>query len=138
MMSRTVTGKILACIKAHPEQNLTLERLAEELHYSKFYLARTFKEDTGVTLCKYIQGRRLEAAARKLAETRRPVVEIALEAGYNSQQAFTRAFRREYGCTPQRYRKIGVFLSKRDRLSQCMSRQKSVFFSAPGRSRIAA
>lgn len=36
-MSRTVTGKILACIKAHPEQNLTLERLAEELHYSKFY-----------------------------------------------------------------------------------------------------
>lgn len=138
MNSRSVTGKILACIEAHLKQNLTLEILAEELHYSKFYMARTFKEDTGMTLCKYIQGRRLEAAARELAETKRPVVEIALEAGYGSQQAFTRAFRRKYGYTPQRYRKAGVFLAKRSRLSLSMGRQKPVFFSVSERSRSAA
>ena len=71
MVNRSVTGKILSYIDAHPDQDLTLERLAEELHYSKFYMARTFKADTGMTLCKYIQGRRLETAARELAETNR-------------------------------------------------------------------
>lgn len=54
MVSRSVTGKILSYIDAHPDQDLTLERLAEKLHYSKFYMARTFKADTGMTLCKYI------------------------------------------------------------------------------------
>ena len=65
MVSRSVTGKILSYIDAHPDQDLTLERLAEELHYSKFYMARTFKADTGMTLCKYIQGRRPENWQRR-------------------------------------------------------------------------
>lgn len=138
MASGSVTGKILSYIEANPNQNLTLERLAKELHYSKYYMARTFKKDTGMTLCKYIQGRRLEAAARELAETKRPVVEIALEAGYGSQQAFTRAFRREYGCTPWKYRRVGVFSAKYGRFSLRMNRQKPAAFAAYERSRMAA
>lgn len=138
MVSRSVTGKILSYIDAHPDQDLTLERLAEELHYSKFYMARTFKADTGMTLCKYIQGRRLETAARELAETKHPVVEIALEVGYGSQQAFARAFRREYGCTPRTYRKAGVFSVKYGRLSLRMGRRKSAAFTMYERSRMAA
>lgn len=138
MASGSVTGKILSYIEANPNQNLTLERLAKELHYSKYYMARTFKKDTGMTLCKYIQGRRLEAAARELAETKRPVVEIALEAGYGSQQAFARAFRREYGCTPRTYRKAGVFSVKYGRLSLRMGRRRSAAFTMYERSRMAA
>ena len=138
MVNRSVTGKILSYIDAHPDQDLTLERLAEELHYSKFYMARTFKADTGMTLCKYIQGRRLETAARELAETKRPVVEIALEAGYGSQQAFTRAFHREYGHTPQEYRKIGIYFSRCGRISLCRGRKSASVFIVPERSRIAA
>ena len=115
MSSRSVTNKIVSYIESHPDQNLTLEKLAEELHYSRFYLARVFKADTGMTVRRYIRSRRLESAAAKLAETEQPVVEIALEAGYGSQQSFARAFRREYGCTPQEYRRTGVFLSGHSR-----------------------
>lgn len=138
MGGRSVTGEILSCIERHPDQNLTLEKLSEELHYSKFYLARAFKEHTGRTLWKYIQSRRLEAAARCLAETRRPVVEIALKAGYGSQQAFARAFRREYGCTPREYRKTGVFRPKHERITLRAGRRTPVMFSAYAGERMAA
>ena len=131
MSSRSVTNKIVSYIESHPDQNLTLEKLAEELHYSRFYLARVFKADTGMTVRRYIRSRRLESAAAKLAETEQPVVEIALEAGYGSQQSFARAFRREYGCTPQEYRRTGVFLSGHSRLFLCRDRRRPAF-SAQG------
>ena len=52
MVNRSVTGKILSYIDAHPDQDLTMERLTEELHYSKFYMARTCEADTSMSLCK--------------------------------------------------------------------------------------
>lgn len=109
MSDKTITERVFSYIEKNLDQELTLEKIAEQLNYSKFYLARTFKNQTGFTLHKYIQGRRLSEAARKLAETGQPIVEIALEAGYGSQQAFTQAFRYAYAVTPQEYRKRGVF-----------------------------
>ena len=125
MSGIVMTKRMLSYIEENLEEDLTLESLAEYMNYSKFYMERVFKENTGVTLCKYIQGRRLEAAARKLAETKQPVVEIAFEAGYGSQQAFTRAFRYEYRCTPQEYRRIGIFVPKHERIFMCMGRRSS-------------
>lgn len=100
-MSRT----IIAYVEENLGKTVTLEKIAKDLNYSKFYMARVFKEDVGVTIYQYIKRRRLEEAAAKLVATKQPVVEIALEAGYGSQQAFTRAFGFEYGCTPQEYRR---------------------------------
>jgi len=74
-----------------------------------------FAEKVGCTIHKYIQMRRLTEAARKLVETEKPVVEIAFEANYNSQQAFILAFKQEYLYTPQVYRKRGIFISKQPR-----------------------
>ena len=116
MASRTVTKQILLYIEDHLDQDLSLEKIAGEFHYSKFYIARTFKNHTGLTLYKYIQGRRLDEAARKLTETDQPIMEIALEAGYGSQQAFTQAFRGACLCTPQEYRRVGVFIPKQHRI----------------------
>lgn len=112
----TLTQKILSFIEDNLDKKLSLERIAKEFSYSKYYIAREFKANTGMTVYKYIQGRRLDESARKLAETCRPIVEIALEAGYGSQQAFTQAFRRIYACTPQEYRRIGVFIPKQRRI----------------------
>lgn len=115
MEDKSIAEKILLYIEEHLDQELTLEKLAKEFCYSKFYMTRTFKENTGTTIYQYIQRRRLEEAAGKLAETDRPIVEIALEAGYGSQQAFTRSFHDRYGSTPQEYRKTwktrSLFLS---------------------------
>lgn len=116
MGSTSVTEKVISYIEDHLEQELSLEKIARELNYSKYYTARAFKESTGVTLHKYIQGRRLSEAARKLAQTTQPIIEVAFEAGYGSQQAFTQAFRREYLCTPQRYRQLGRYIPRQDRL----------------------
>ena len=111
-----VVKKTVDYIEAHLDGDLSLDKIAEALSYSKFYIERIFNEETGGTVYKYIQGRRLTLAAQKLVETGRPIIEIACEAHYDSQQAFTLAFKRIYECTPQTYRKNGVFHPKQTRL----------------------
>lgn len=122
MEERTITKRVLTYIEDNLYQELSLKKIAEDLNYSKFYIARTFKEHTGVTLHKYIQRRRLDEAARKLVQTRQPIVEIAFEAGYGSQQAFTRIFRHVYLRSPQEYRQIGVYRPGQGRIQMTMSR----------------
>lgn len=117
MGKASVTEEIISYIEDHLEEELSLEKIAGALHYSRYYVARAFKESTGTTLHKYIQGRRLDEAARKLAQTRQPIIEVAFGAGYGSQQAFTQAFRLEYQCTPQKYRRMGVFFPRQSRLT---------------------
>lgn len=138
MGDMSITKKVLLYIENNLDKELSLERIAKELSYSKFYIARTFKDNTGTTLYKYIQGRRLDEAARKLAETKQPIVEIAFEAGYSSQQAFTRSFRCTYICTPQQYRRIGIFTPKQSRIHMGIRRQPVIFLFRPAGGRIAA
>lgn len=114
MSDQTVVKKIVDYIEHHLDEDLSLDTIAETLNYSKFYIARTFAEMTDCTIYKYIQGRRLTLAAQKLVETEKPVVEIAYEAHYNSQQAFTLAFHRLYHMPPQTYRKNGIFRPKQN------------------------
>lgn len=124
MVDKLITKRTLLYIKDNLDKELSLDKIAKELNYSKYYLARTFKDDTGVTLYKYIQGRRLDEAARKLVETDQPIVQVAFGAGYGSQQAFTQAFRCVYACTPQEYRRAGKFIPAgslvRNRSRSCM------------------
>ncbi len=116
MSEDKVVQKVVSFIEEHIQEELSLDKIAAALNYSKFYIARTFAEQAGVTIYKYIQGRRLTLAAEKLARTRKPIVEIAYEAHYNSQQAFTLAFGRLYQCTPQTYRRNGIFYPKQPKM----------------------
>lgn len=118
MNDNTVVKKVVDYIETHMDENLSLEKIANALNYSKYYIARNFSEETKCTVYKYIQGRRLTLAAQKLVETKQPIVEIAYEAHYDSQQAFTLAFRQLYECTPKAYRKNGVFSPRQSRI--CM------------------
>ena len=72
--------------------------------YSKYHLNRIFQEETGKTIYKYIQGIRLETAAYQLRESERDFTEIAFIAGYESYQAFSRAFKKVHHQTPREYR----------------------------------
>lgn len=116
MGRKNIVKTIVEYIEEHLGEELSLDKIAEELHYSKFYIEREFAKETGCTVYKYIQGRRLTLAARKLVETREPVSEIAYEAQYNSQQAFCLAFRRLYQCSPQDYRRRGIFYPKQKQI----------------------
>lgn len=119
MSNDHVMKKIVSYIDEHLGESLSLDRIAEALNYSKFYIAHTFAEETGCTIYKYIQGRRLTLAAEKLVNTSAPIIDIAYEAQYNSQQAFTLAFGRLYQCTPQVYRKNGVFYPRQEKITLC-------------------
>ena len=110
MSDENVIEKVLTYIDDHIEEELSLDTIAAVFNYSKFYMARIFAKRTGYTIYKYIQGRRLTQAAQKLVETNKPIVEIAYEAQYSSQQAFTQAFSRVYQCSPQVYRKMAYFI----------------------------
>ena len=99
-------------------KNLSLEALEAHTGYSRFYLNRIFAEETGCTIHRYIMERRLTEAARKLVETDKTIVEISCEADYQSQQAFTLAFQRVYGCTPMAYRERKHFTPLREQTKQ--------------------
>lgn len=64
MKKNNVVEKTITYIEARLEEELSLEIIAKELNYSKFYIARTFAEQTNCTVYKYIQGRRMTIAAK--------------------------------------------------------------------------
>lgn len=91
-------------IEDHLSEKLDLEIIAESVHYSKYHLHRIFARTAGLTIHDYVQRRRLTEAARLLAFSHRPILEIALGAGYESQQAFTAVFKAMYKKSPGQYR----------------------------------
>ncbi len=127
MNNNTVVKNIIDYIETHIDEDLSLDKIANALNYSKFYISRVFTEETNCTIYKYIQGRRLTLAAQKLVETKQPIIEIAYEAHYDSQQAFTLAFKQLYECTPKIYRKNAVFYPKQSKICMVNSINKFSF-----------
>ncbi len=127
MNDNTVVKNIIDYIETHIDEDLSLDKIANALNYSKFYISRVFTEETNCTIYKYIQGRRLTLAAQKLVETKQPIIEIAYEAHYDSQQAFTLAFKQLYECTPKTYRKNAVFYPKQSKICMVNSINKFSF-----------
>lgn len=116
MESTDTVATVVDYIENNLNDKLTLDEIAERVGYSKFHLNRLFSENTGYTIHKYIQMRRLTEAAKKLVYTEKPIIEIAFEANYVSQQSFTLAFRQLYGHPPQEYRAIKVHIPKFNKL----------------------
>lgn len=96
-------------IEAHLSEKLDLEAVANAVHYSKYHLHRVFTNTVGFTLHDYLQRRRLTEAAKLLVFSNLTVLDIALIAGYESQQAFTDVFSAMYKTPPSRYRENEKF-----------------------------
>ncbi|MDE6025696.1 MAG: GNAT family N-acetyltransferase [Lachnospiraceae bacterium] len=96
-------------IESHLHEKLDLETIAEALHYSKYHLHRMFTATVGLTIQTYAQRRRLTEAAKLLVFSDKPILEIALTAGYESQQSFTDSFRSMYKKAPNQYREEEEF-----------------------------
>ena len=76
-------------IESHLRTDLSLESLAAQVNVSPYYLTRAFNHLSGLSIMRYVRGRRLSVAARALADGAPDVLSIALEAGYGSHEAFT-------------------------------------------------
>jgi AraC family transcriptional regulator len=91
-------------IEKHIKEEINLDRLADEAGYSKYHLHRMFRGIVGFPLHHYIKRRQLTEAAKSLIFTDKQIIQIALDAGYESQQAFSLGFKRIYKLTPQKFR----------------------------------
>ena len=116
---KEIVGKVLNYIEDNIEKEINVDKIAKNVGYSRFYLNRIFSECTGITIYKYLQSRRLTMAAEKLILSNEPITKIAYEAGYDSQQAVTLAFKQLYLYPPKIYRSMGVFVPKQNRISLC-------------------
>ncbi|KOC87254.1 MDR efflux pump AcrAB transcriptional activator RobA [Winslowiella iniecta] len=96
---------LLVWLESHLDQPLSLDNVAAKAGYSKWHLQRMFKEVTGHAIGAYIRARRLSKAAVALRLTSRPILDIALQYRFDSQQTFTRAFKKQFAQTPAYYRR---------------------------------
>lgn len=101
----SVVGRALSFIETHFGDELTLERVADVAGVGKYHLTRAFGTATGHTVMRYVRARRLTEAARRMAAG--DILAVAVEAGYGSHEAFTRAVREDFGVTPGEVRERG-------------------------------
>jgi transcriptional regulator GlxA family with amidase domain len=97
-------GTALAHLHRAPEQPWTIASLAQEVGVSRSVLAERFRHFLGKPPMTYLAEWRLQLGARMLNSTSHSVARIAGDVGYESEQAFNRAFKREFGAPPARFR----------------------------------
>ncbi|MCW8275206.1 AraC family transcriptional regulator [Pseudomonas sp. PCH199] len=96
--------KALWYIEVELGSDLDLGRIARHCNMSPFALARLFALSTGWPVMRYIRARRLSQAALALRRGAPDILQVALDAGYGSHEAFTRAFSDQFGVTPKQVR----------------------------------
>jgi AraC family transcriptional regulator len=101
----SLTNKALFVIERNLNRDLSLAEIAGACRVSRFTLAHAFAEATGHSVMDYVRGRRLTEAAYALAAGASDILAVALDAGYASHEAFTRAFRSQFGTTPEQVRR---------------------------------
>lgn len=97
----------LKYVDAHLDEDIGCERIAGVFHFSPYYFHRMFSAVVGKTIAEHIRSRRLEKACMLIAETEKTILEICLECGFDSPQAFSRSFKNAYKIPPSVYRKRG-------------------------------
>lgn len=91
-------------IENHLDHDLPLARLAEVAFLSPYHFHRIFRATVGEGVAEFVRRVRLERAAIALKSTTDDVTKIAFDAMYGSHEAFTRAFRRQFGMSPSEFR----------------------------------
>jgi AraC family transcriptional regulator len=97
--------KVLVYIQEHLDEATDLEELAAVACFSPYHSHRTFRGMVGESVKEHIRRLRLERAAYGLKRTNRPITRIALDAGYETHESFTRAFGTMFGRSPSEFRR---------------------------------
>lgn len=95
-------------IEENLDRPLSFKDVAREVGCSPYHFHRIFHGLTGMTADMYIRGRKLTTAAEKIVRTKESILSIALDVGYDSHEAFTRAFRKQFEFSPSMVRKKGT------------------------------
>lgn len=103
----SIADKALWVIERNSDRALSMSKIAQACGVSRSHLANAFGSATGLSVMKYLRSRRLTEAARTLANGAPDILTVALDAGYGSHEAFTRAFGDQFGVTPESVRERG-------------------------------
>ncbi len=127
MDHKTPIFRSIAIIEERIHEKLTVETLANSIHFSRFHYQRLFREVVGESVMRYVTRRRLSLAAEDLAKTDASILYIALKYGYDSHEGFTRSFHSYMGVTPSEYRKyhLSVSISETQKEEYRMSYSKN-------------
>lgn len=98
-------AKTVWMIESRFRETLSLDDMAAHAGMSRSHLSRIFGIATGYSISAYVRGRRLTEAAKALAGGAPDILGVALDAGYGSHEAFTRAFREQFAVTPEQLRR---------------------------------
>ncbi len=110
--------KAVMYIENNLHENITVNDVAKETGYSYYHLTRLFKSMFGESVGSYIKKRRLVSSTKELLYSDKKVIDIAISSGFESSEAFSRAFKSIYKVSPIEYRKnrIDVFVGKKKKL----------------------
>lgn len=101
---KNISDQIIHIVQQEFESELTLNYIAEKLHYNPNYLSNIFKKETNTSFSDYLALYRINKAKEWLVETNMTVKEIAERLNYNNSQNFIRSFKKVEGMTPGQYR----------------------------------
>jgi AraC family transcriptional regulator len=101
-------NKSMAYIEEHLDGDIDIQRAAQIACCSEYHYRRMFSFLAGMSLGGYIRNRRLAVAASEMANTDERVIDVALRFGYNSPDAFSKAFQLMHGITPVQAKKTGA------------------------------
>jgi AraC family transcriptional regulator len=111
-------AEVLAHIEAHLLEPLSVAALADVAGLSTYHFARSFTARFGESVMGYVRARRLDVAAFRLSRAvPPPLVELAFDCGFESQEAFTRAFRRQFGMPPGQFKRHAMNQPKEETMS---------------------
>lgn len=94
-------------VERHLQENLTVQDVAQQAGISNWHFQRIFRDYVGETVGAYLRKRRLSEALAELAQSERKVLDIALDYQFGSAEAFSRAFKAEFGRSPLQFRQSG-------------------------------
>lgn len=103
-LSNPIVEKACVFMTEHMMEDISLERTAQEVNVSPFYLSKLFKEEKNQNFITYLTDIRMEKARALLKEPRASVKEVSAAVGYNDQNYFSRLFRNKFGMSPTEFR----------------------------------
>lgn len=104
--TKAIAFRLVDIIVQRPDNKLSIQDMAAISGYSPHYLKYLFKDHIGTPIGRFIKDVYLDFSANELMHTNEKILIIALNAGYSSQQSFSRAFRNKYGLSPTEFKEL--------------------------------
>lgn len=108
--------KAINYMEEHLLEEISIEEIAKQANFSTFHFQRTFSLLTDTSVSEYLRRRRLTLAAQELCQSDTKIINLAWKYGYDTPEAFSKAFRRQHGISPSEVRKYTGKLKSYNRL----------------------